>query len=138
MRALNWLKELREDGFIPCSKEGAGLNPPSNSELRRWCEKGSVIINRRRVRASDIIIWPTRQLLFFSQSPRSRTTLQYDYRRRFTNDWWGGPSNKKILKGIIQIWDAKKEKEIELVYASGNPELAKRLEQRLSINKGIN
>ena len=48
--------------------------PPSNSELRRWLKKGSVIINGRTVGAGDDIILPIEELIFF-RCAKSQTTM---------------------------------------------------------------
>jgi hypothetical protein len=77
MRAIDYLKYLRERGIGPTSKEGSGLGPPSNSELRRWLDKGSVLFNGVRPKPADEVVFPVRQLQFFPGA-RLQTTLVWD------------------------------------------------------------
>lgn len=61
-------------GVIPASVE----NPPakaSNSEIRRWLDQQSVIINGKKPKAKDIVEFPITQLIFFPKSPKRRTTV---------------------------------------------------------------
>jgi len=76
MRALDWLKELREAHIGPSSKEGTRLGIPSNSELRRWLNKGSVLINGEAPKAAEEIKFPIWQLVFFPTSTKNKTTLK--------------------------------------------------------------
>ena len=57
MKAIEYLKSVPRT-FIP--------RQPSNSELNRWLNNGSVTINREKPRATDEITLPVRQLIFFS------------------------------------------------------------------------
>lgn len=61
-------------GVIPTSVENAP-NPPSKSEVRRWLDQKSVIINGARPSAKDMVQWPITQLVFFPKSPKRRTTV---------------------------------------------------------------
>jgi len=56
------------------SVEGDKLHRPSSSEIRRWCEKGSVIINGVKVKSTDQIKFPIRQLILHPES-KNRITI---------------------------------------------------------------
>lgn len=75
MSALEYLKE-----FQPWlhSTEGDKLHRPSNSELRRWMSKGSVVINGVKVLPGDAVTFPIREFILFSDSPRGRRTIILD------------------------------------------------------------
>ena len=110
MKSLAWLVSLRDTvKCVPSSKEGSRNGPPSNGELRRWCQNGAVVINRKRVAPGDEVSFPVKQLLFFPRSPQSRTTVVHNYKRLFDNDWVGGPSNRSIFEGIFEIHKQREE-----------------------------
>lgn len=71
MTAFDFVKEIR---FLPTSTEGQKTERPSNSELKRWFEKGSVSINHKIASRNDIITYPLTELSFFKGS-RKETTL---------------------------------------------------------------
>lgn len=71
MTALQFLISMRP--CIPMSTERP-CTETSNSELRRWLEKGSVIINGTKPKPQDIVSYPITELVFFPKSPR-RTTV---------------------------------------------------------------
>ena len=65
MNAIEWLQNFP---YLPDSREGKKVGRPSNSELRRWCKNGSVLINGKKVTPGDKMEWPIYQLVFFPQS----------------------------------------------------------------------
>ena len=68
MNAIDFLKEESKlyGGFH--STEGDKLHRPSVSELKRWLEKGSVIINGVRPKPNDEIKYPITELVLFPGS----------------------------------------------------------------------
>jgi len=70
MTALEFILDF---GVIPMSVENPCTHP-SNSEIRRWLDQSSVIINGMRPRAKDQIEFPIVQLIFFPKG-RRRTTV---------------------------------------------------------------
>ena len=72
MDAWGFLRLLSEKKCVPWSREKAGY--PTNSELRRWLESGSVVINGKRPKPSDEVVFPVDGLVFFPKS--SRVTLR--------------------------------------------------------------
>ncbi len=76
LTALVLLKTMRDmpGACVPSSREGSCLGDPSNSELRRWLEKGSVLINGCRPKPGDIVQWPLSELVYFPGS-LSQTTI---------------------------------------------------------------
>lgn len=70
--AFEYLGFVREKGYLPRSKEGQ--KEVSNSELRRWLEKGSVRINGCKVRPNDALFFPIDELVFFEGS-KSQVTM---------------------------------------------------------------
>lgn len=71
MTAFEYLKSLP---CLPASKEGRKYGRPSNSEMRRWLEKGSVIINGVKPSPNDEINPPIKELIFFPKG-KNRTTM---------------------------------------------------------------
>lgn len=61
-------------GVIPTSNENSP-NPPSNSEIRRWLDQKSVIINGKKPSSKEMVQWPITQLIFFPKSEKRRTTV---------------------------------------------------------------
>jgi hypothetical protein len=78
MMVIDWLKLLRDEyKCVPCSKEGAKLKPPSNSELRRWCQKNGVLLNGQYAQPKDEMpdwVW---QLTFFPKNDKARCSVQW-------------------------------------------------------------
>ena len=64
----------REDcgGVLPMSTERP-CTVPSNSEVRRWLDKGAVILNGTTPKPNDAITFPITDLVFFPHA-RRRTT----------------------------------------------------------------
>jgi hypothetical protein len=67
-------------GVIPLSIEkppskNNPASPPSNSEMRRWLDQGSVLINGKTPKANETIDMPVWQFVFFHKSARKRTTV---------------------------------------------------------------
>ena len=71
MRAIDYLKKLP---YLPASVERGKLGRPSNSELGRWLDNKSVIINGQTPRRTDEVVFPIESLIFFPRSKR-KTTL---------------------------------------------------------------
>ena len=72
MTALEYLKSLP---FSPVSTEGNRCGPASNSELRRWLIKRSVVINGVRPLPHDKICFPIASLVFFPKGKRKCTMV---------------------------------------------------------------
>ena len=72
--AFDYLKYLRDNIFLPYLPPPAKY-PPSNSELWRWLEKGSVQINGKLPLPKDRIDMPINQLIFFPKGKRRTTYL---------------------------------------------------------------
>ncbi len=75
MTALEYLK----DHLYLHSAEGDKLHYPSNSELRRWLERGSVIINGVRPKPSDEIYFPIKEFIIHPDSPNRITIFQWSF-----------------------------------------------------------
>lgn len=78
MKMSDLLKLLRDRNFCPFSAEHAGrVNGkfvlPSNSELRRWCEKGSVCVDGVKMGWQSSIPDEAVCLQFFRGSPSQCT-----------------------------------------------------------------
>ena len=71
MTAFEYLKSLP---YLPDSKEGRKYGQPSNSEIRRWLMKKSVIINGIKPLPGDEVNFPIRELIFFPEG-KSKTTM---------------------------------------------------------------
>jgi len=70
MTALEYLQSLRPI-YLPVSREGSiPCAPPSNSELKRWLRKGSVIINGTTPSPLDEVQEPIHELIFFPKGRR--------------------------------------------------------------------
>jgi hypothetical protein len=48
---------------------------PSKSEIRRWLDQGSVLINGKKPKTKDIVEMPVWQLVFFPKSDKKRATI---------------------------------------------------------------
>lgn len=69
MNALEFLKSIPRT-WLPRSREGRKCENPSNSELRRWLNKSSVIINASKPKPNDKITFPITELIFFPKGNR--------------------------------------------------------------------
>lgn len=83
MKAIDFLKYLRDETFcFPFSQEqkgpGRAFIKPSNAELRRWLQKGSVLVNGKRPGPGDEVEWPIRLLVYFPGSEKSQITVVDD------------------------------------------------------------
>lgn len=75
MKAIDFLKWQRDEMFCcPHTREGRLVGKPSNGELRRWLEKGSVRVNQVRPKVGDLVRWPITDLVFFSRT-KSQVTI---------------------------------------------------------------
>lgn len=76
MKACEFMTWLRDAvGVIRHSTEGDKLAKPSNKELRRWLQKGSVLVNGKILAVEDDVHWPITQLVFFPKNDKARTTI---------------------------------------------------------------
>ena len=79
VNALEYLKSLP---FLPVAlKRGEGkeiYGRPSNSELSRWLNMGTVRINGKTPKTLEEISYPIWELIFFPKGKR-RTTMVNDY-----------------------------------------------------------
>lgn len=73
MTAFEYLKSVP---YLPASREGRKCGQPSNSEIRRWLMKKSVIINGTKPLPGDEINFPIRKLIFFPSGESKCTILQ--------------------------------------------------------------
>lgn len=67
----------REVTPFPTRERGGrerGFPPASNSELRRWCQQGAVVINGRKMNWNDEVQFPIQSFVLFP-SGKARTTL---------------------------------------------------------------
>ena len=71
MNMLTFLNSLRP--AIPFSTEKP-CSLASNSELRRWCASGAVLINTERVTWDEDVDFPIFSIVFFPNGNR-RTTI---------------------------------------------------------------
>lgn len=72
MNMLTFLNNLRPS--LPMSAERP-CTPVSNSELRRWMQNGSILINSERPVWDEPVDFPIFSLVFFPSSPKRKTTL---------------------------------------------------------------
>lgn len=70
MKAHDFIKSIE---FLPCSAEGDFKGRPSNSELRRWLNNRSVIINNTKPMPDEEINLPIASLIFFPKGSRKTT-----------------------------------------------------------------
>ena len=75
---MNAIQFLQKTSLLPASREGRLGSPPSNSELRRWLKKGSVIVNGVVVAAGNDVVLPIEELIFFRGSKSQTTMLMSD------------------------------------------------------------
>ena len=76
MKAIDFLRWLRDEVlFGPQSREGSLVGLPSNSELRRWLNAGSVLVNNACPKPGDEIEWPITQLIYFPGAASQITVL---------------------------------------------------------------
>jgi len=47
----------------------------SNSEIRRWIENGSILINHERVTCNEVIDFPLHSVILFPKSDKRRITV---------------------------------------------------------------
>lgn len=75
MTAFDWLQELNLAcyGFFSTEKPGQRA---SNSELRRWFDKGSIHINGGRCKPFDVIPTVT-EIVLFPKSEKRKTTFRF-------------------------------------------------------------
>lgn len=71
MRAYDLIRDIR---WLPMSTEKP-CTQASNSEIKRWFKKKSIIINDIVVKIDDIIEMPVVSLVFFPKSKRRCTMV---------------------------------------------------------------
>lgn len=74
MTALEYLKGLP---FLPVSQERSKLGRPSNQELKRWLERGCVMINGEYPKITDEVEFPILSLVFFPKNKNKKCTMVY-------------------------------------------------------------
>jgi hypothetical protein len=75
LTALKFLEVVRDEWRVPLhSREGHGVSPASGSELRRWLEKGAILINGVYPKPQDAVKYPITQLVLHAKS-KNRCTL---------------------------------------------------------------
>ena len=72
MPALEYLKELPH---LPMTMHGNDPRRASNSQLKRWLESGSVVINGCKPKPQDLVELPVVSLVFFPKSKKRKTTM---------------------------------------------------------------
>lgn len=72
--AFEFLKYIQQHGFLPMSTEQP-CTEPSNSELKRWLKKSSVVINRKKPQPNDEVFFPIIELVFFPKGKRKCTIM---------------------------------------------------------------
>ena len=73
MNAFLYIKSLQ---YLPDSTEGQKTGRPSNSEIRRWLIKKSVLVNGITPSPDDEITFPVIELIFFPTSNRKTTMIK--------------------------------------------------------------
>lgn len=77
MSALEFLKYWSSNATPLMSNEGRWpLQPASNSELRRWLKKGSVLINGAYPQPEDEVVFPISHLVFNAKSRNCCTMVK--------------------------------------------------------------
>jgi len=72
MTALRYL--LERIPHLPMSTERP-CTKPTNSEVKRWLKKKSVVINEERPAPTDIVALPITSLVFFPKGRRKCTMI---------------------------------------------------------------
>ncbi len=71
MKAIELIYHI---GAIPMSIEHP-CTQPSKSEVKRWLNQSSVLINGKKPKAEEEIEFPITELVFFPKSNTRRTTV---------------------------------------------------------------
>ncbi len=58
----------------PLRPEKGGI-PASNSDLRRWLENHSILVNGDKPGPADLVALPVTELVFFPKNPKTRITM---------------------------------------------------------------
>ena len=74
MRLIEYLIWLKIFNAIPYSTERP-CRRPTRSELKRWCQKGAVVVNGERLGHQDVVPFPVASLVFFPRGRRRTTVL---------------------------------------------------------------
>jgi hypothetical protein len=75
LTALQWLIAIHSFGAGRFWSMEKPKEPASNSELRRWIEKGCLQINDEIVGVKDILDYPFHSVVLFPKNPKRRITL---------------------------------------------------------------
>ena len=89
VKAIEYLKNL---SYLPATlQRGKGrevYGRPSNEQLRRWLNMGSIVINGKTPKSLDEISFPIWQLIFFPKGKRRTIIIDIVYhsggKRRLT------------------------------------------------------
>lgn len=80
MKARDWLASLhRVCNFISIEvdtkAEKREIKPASRSELQRWLDQGSVLVNGEKLSSNEEMDFPIISVVLFPKSPTRRCTL---------------------------------------------------------------
>lgn len=67
---FQYFLRMREVYHLPPSRDGVKFRKPSNGVIRIWFNSGSVVVNGKRPRPSDLVEHPIESLVLF---PKGRT-----------------------------------------------------------------
>ena len=74
MTAFEYIKEFRDCGYLPMSTERP-CTVPSNSEIKRWFKRGSILINGEKAKMDDERKFPVKGLVFHPKGKRKCTMI---------------------------------------------------------------
>lgn len=73
MKSHAWLRELHAIcQFMSVEVPG---KVASGSELRRWIEQGSILINGERIKPDELLDFPMISVVMFPKSEKRRSTI---------------------------------------------------------------
>jgi len=78
LKARQWLAELNKlCCFMSVEKVGKNgkLERATNSELQRWLDQGSVLVNGERIGRDELMDFPIISVVLFPKSEQRRCTL---------------------------------------------------------------
>jgi len=78
MTAYQFCQVLKRKSALPSSTEKSP-EPTSNSELRRWFEKSSILINGVVAKIDDQIVFPVHEVVFHPKGKRRTTMGGFDW-----------------------------------------------------------
>lgn len=71
MKAIDLIFHI---GVIPMSVENP-CNVPSKSEIKRWLNQSSILINGKKPKAEEDVEFPITELVFFPKSKTRKTSV---------------------------------------------------------------